>query len=299
MSFHQGLFTRFTAIVFMAIGSILGLSNSAQAATIPFDPDGGANGFINIDNLDFSPGNSLFRSIGTLLSDKSNQASTLYIQTRVGNIGNATLGDVTPAALNVSYELTMYMQVPILATVSGDDTVYSIDAGASTFELWYDNNIPATQSAHLPGTGFRQGTQILAGTFVTADGSFTRGLLGGPVLMDQFGADDYAGFQTQQVIGGGAFDVLVTSADPGFFGVVPPELQFVLADTSTITPFDTANPSQLFDGYAPSRGNVNGQGPDLAALADAAASFTVIPEPSIWLLLSVASLAGLAWGRRS
>jgi hypothetical protein len=304
MSIHLGPVTRFAAVALLAIGSMLGMTNPIQAATIPFDPDGGGNGFINIDSLDFSPGNSLFQGLGTLLGHPATPAAPdpavptlLRIQTRVGNLNNASLGDLTPGALNNSYELTMYMEVPVTSTFDGNFTDFAItSANTGTFELWYDST---NNSDSLAGTGFRDGTKILDGKFNSADGSFSNLTpFTGVDTFDKFGVDNYAGFQTQQIAGGGSFDVNIGTADAGFFGIVPPQLKFLVSTTDLATPFSSSNPSKLFSGYAPILGNQNGQGPDFQAQADAAASFDVIPEPSTWLLLSVAAMAGLAWGRR-
>lgn len=277
----------------------LGAVGSVHAATIPFDPDGGGNGYINIDNLDFGPGNSLFQGIGSLLVDKANQPTTLIIQTRVSNLNNASLGDVTPIGLNVNYEITSYLSAPIKATVIGGNVDYSIDVGASTFELWYDN-VLATMSNDLAGTGFREGTLILSGSIATADGAFSVIPLGFTQDFDGFGVDDYAGFQTETIAGGGDVQIAIAYADPNFFGVTPiSNLTVSILNTSTITPFDTADPSRLFSGYAPSLVPVNGRGSDFQALADANASFDVIPEPATYALFAGLAGLGLILRRRS
>ncbi len=260
-------------------------SGRAEAGSIGFDPNGAAGGsaFLSTSVFDFAPGNSLFQGLGSILSNKVNQATNVYVQSKLGSLLDANAVNITPAGLNSSYEVTVVVGFSALATTAGNDTTYALANSPSVnyFNIYYDSN-PATQSNDTTGTGFNDGTLILSGTLNSADGGFTR--FGTPTRFDQFGPNDYVGTNTERVAGGAYLEALVTSADANFFDTLPPLLQLVLYNSSSITPFSQVNPAATVGGIAPNRGPINGQGADFQVQADANASVQVIPEPSTFVL---------------
>src|SRR5262249_46882023 len=108
-------------------------------------------------------------------------------------------------------------------------SVASTQAPASFFRLYYDDDT-GTFADSLAGTGFTDGTLILSGSPIatpSGQGSFANALNPSPppgqppfVLdgYDQFGSDDYSGFQS--VVGSGAARVEIrvdqASVNPGF-----------------------------------------------------------------------------------
>ncbi len=279
-----------------SVAVLLGFGQSSvQASTFGFDPTGNSN-FQNVAVFDFAPGNALVQGIGTLLSNKANQQTTQYLQSRLGALIDGNSNSVSTPGLNSTYEITVVVGFSALANVAGNTTSYSLNSPQNPvnyFELWYD---ATPDSNDLAGTGFRDGTKILSGTLTDVQGSFSR--FGQPAQFDQFGANNYPGVTSERVAGGAFVEANITQADPAFVQGGLGTLQLVMYNSSNITPFSQANPSALFDGIAPVLGPVNGQGADFQNQGDAAASFEVIPEPSTVLLGSLGAIGLVALIRR-
>lgn len=281
-------------------------AHRADASTvISLDPDGsGSLGTFQVSSIDFKPGNSLYKGIGSLLVNGT-ATPVHYVQAEVNalNDQNGNPYSVPGLGSPSGFQLTMVMATPLATSISGNNTSYSLAAGSTNFfELFYNSTNIADD---LAGTGFTAGTKILSGTVTDAFGGFTLAATNPDPTFDGFGADDYGGFKSKKVAGGGQYTVQVGSSDPNFFknNSLPAAFSFVMLNSSDITPFAQQNPSHLFsDGtnptVVPNLGNENGLGPDFQTQADANASFDVVPEPSSILLGAIGTLGLAAFVRR-
>jgi hypothetical protein len=183
----------------------------------------------------------------------------------------------------------------------------------SFFELYYN---PAVVANNLAGTGFNQGTLILAGkpsTTAPSIGiySLSTTAAGNPVTtpFDQFVSNHYPAVSTVAGSGSAMLSADVTFFDPAFFKTPISQLTF---NSSLVTPFDQVSPSALFTGLPgggapnviPNIGTVNGlNGTDFQFQADSNFSFTAsaVPEPAsiIQASLGLFAVLGLAaWMRK-
>ena len=300
---------RFLGAIAITILSLA--AHRADASTvISLDPDGPAGGAwgnspaLQVSSIDFKPGNSLYKGIGSLTINGT-PTTVHYVQAEVNALNDALGNPYTVPGLGVpgGFQLTMVMATPMSASISGLNTGYNFapaGPGPNFFKMYYN---PAPTADDLAGTGFNDGTNILTGAITDAFGGFTR-TAGVNQLFDGFGADNYAGFQSVKVSGGGQYTVQVASSNAAFFdGSLPASVSFVMQNASDITPFAQQNPSHLFsDGnnptVMPSLGNENGLGSDFQTQADANASFEVVPEPSSILLGSLGMIGLAAFARR-
>jgi hypothetical protein len=287
------------AFLALALSSISGVSS---ADTIGFDPEGNAS-FVSVDAFDFLPGNTLFRDIGSLLVDKTDQPNAHYVQTRLGSLIDGNGDPISTPGLNTTYELTIVVNFDSLATTVGTTTLYGLDPGATikSLQLYYDDFSSGTQADDLAGTGFDDGLLILDGDIVSADGVMSFLDHSTTTTLDQFNDDDYPGVDTYIAFGALDAAIEVLYADMDFFDTLPPYLAMTLYNQSEITPFDQVDPSAVFFdntvNYAPNIGAINGAGSDFQVQSDSNSSFVVveniIPEPST-LTLAVFGLTALA-----
>src|SRR5262249_42316978 len=125
---------------------------------------------------------------------------------------------------------------------------------------------------------------------------------------DNFVNNDYSGVTSVKGGGGVTLSANITFLDPNFFvdsafGGLGSTIKVTLdANTSTVVPFDQANPSAKFSStgnngplFNAAIGTTNGvSGPDFQFQADANASFDVTPVPApSSLVLSLLGLGGL------
>lgn len=303
-----------------AVSLALALPLTAQADIITFD--GNADGSsVQIDLFDFAPGN--------VLADNSvplalNSTFTVYgqsglTQTQLSGLTNSETG------LNNSFEVTMVFAFTETTTnlidtnENGflDFASFALTSGTNYFELW---SSPVNRN-DLTGSGFNDGTLILAGTIIQANGNFQVQDGTAPADLDQFGPegaeDNYPG--TDSVTGSGntfPFIVDVTFVDGAYFGglSLASLLSFDLSllNASQISPFFNVDPSDCFINSAggtgssscnttfgdvdasainPDLGLVNGlSGPDFQFATDynMVASIQAVPEPTTLALLGLA-----------
>jgi hypothetical protein len=282
-----------------ALGCLLH-GGRAQATTIGFDPDGSAAGNdpYQVSTFDYLPGNALFKSIGSLLSNKSGQPAQHFVQARLGNLLDANGDEVPVVGLGSTFEITVVVGFDASVNVSGLSMDYSLASSPNInfFKIYYDS-IP--DASDLLGTGFSDGTLILSGSLIEGYGTFLRNT-GTDRLFDSFGTDNYAGKQTKRGTGAGDFTIDIATWDPNFFvNLNAGYLEFF--NTSNITPFNQANPSARFyngsNTFVPNLGLINGDGTDFQSQADANASFFV-PEPSAVAVTLLGGLVAAARRRR-
>ncbi len=236
------------------------------------------------------------------------------------------IGGFTETITSQSSVLTGY-DVGGDVAVGGGDDIITIEntitlADASTqdvnfFKVYYDDLSDGSglKSSSLLGTGYNDGLLILdasvgvvSGNFTSTlefidvddSGTFTAGDVVITVLLDQAGADGWAGQQTLEGEGATALEADVFYQDDNFF---KDDISNLLADlffnTSNVLPYQETNPSMSFDDgsggtLAPSVGSINGlTGPDLLFQTDANNSFVktvTVPEPGSMFLLGVGLL---------
>src|SRR5205814_1953102 len=118
----RAVFARATAVAFLCGLIAATAPNIGLAIPISFDPDGvaAANGTLSVSSIDFLPGNTLFRGLGTLLVNKANQPVEVYAQTRIGSLLDANSLVIPVNGLNTAFELTLVLGFSATGTV---DTV--------------------------------------------------------------------------------------------------------------------------------------------------------------------------------
>jgi len=162
------------------------------------------------------------------------------------------------------------------------------------FEMWTG----VKDSNDLSGTGFNNGVRIMYGVVTAVSEGTTRS---NPTIdLDQHISNDWPGQLTLTIGGSQQISVAVWTADAAYFpGFTPDKIDKIYAyfNTSTITPFQQADPSRKFvsgwsgaDGSTPVTppnvnpvlGTINAQsGPDLMAQADANQSFDITTKPPV------------------
>jgi hypothetical protein len=187
---------------------------------------------------------------------------------------------------------------PVVGPATPVDGVSTV--AGNTIQIWES----AADSSNLAGTGFANGTLILEATVTSLTSIFSATGGGAGTDLDQFlggdpPIDDYPAIDTVTGIGVTDLVATVNFTDPNFFtdfGPGPDSVALTLFNTSQLLPFNQAEPSALFLGYAPSIGPVNGlSGPDFQFQLDANQSFNleVIPEP-VTAALGMMGLSSLA-----
>lgn len=279
----------------------------AAATPITFDSNGAAAGgqFI-IDTLDWAPGNALAvngnPTSGLLLP--TTQTQLLY----QANLGLASLNGVSVYAAGISgFNFTAvagFNEVVLTNTTGLNPTFGLLSApvrSASNFFYIYANAF----GDNLAGTGFVGSTLALSGYVAVVNSSnYTgSGTVANPTIgnLDNFVANDYANIRS--LVGSGTTDlVLVVDGISAFFPTLTPGSTISFFNTSTLTPFSTANPSAFFSSNgtvgantASNTGAINGvRVPGDTAqrnfqfLADGSSSFQQVPEPGSLALVGLA-----------
>ena len=301
---------------------------TARASLINFDPDGNnnPNGSAGSDpaaltgSFQFLSGNILLKNLGDATSatlPNAPQAITYYMQARLGALRDGQNNPITNhlnqyanSTLFPNYEITLVLgeDATVAKTTTGG-TITGVGTSNKFFRLYYDST-PASQADDYTGSGFNDGTLILAGTISQLTGTYI--LSGDTPNFDTFNPNHYTGKTTDHVIGGAALTASnFTTVNPAFFQVAPSSLSLSFLTSSLATPFNTVDPSQNFTnaggGQFPSNAfdgtggnpNLNGVNSDFQVLADSSASFTVVvPEPSTLVLGGLGLLGFIALARR-
>jgi hypothetical protein len=264
-------------LVTAALGAPIG---AAPAAPVIFDSDGdGPNAATSVSVFDWAPGNALAIGGAAVPGEGS---LTLLGQTYLAAFLDEEGAQIGSAELNQDngFELTLVLgfgETAFDEDQQGTTTFeHDPDSPVNYFEVYWD---PMPNADDLSGTGFDDGTLILAGTVVSSSGSFM--LTTQPVNFDQFSpGDEYPGLESVAGTGTVAISIMAEYAHPDFFPEgVPAE---VLVNGSQIAPFTQVAPSARFstglngtsDYFVPALGAVNGlSGPDFQIQTDATMSF--------------------------
>jgi len=292
------------------------LGASAQAESIQFNPTGASGGQVfPINGIDLAPGSVL--NIGALPLTVG-QTFQLDYQATVSGLIDTKGFTFGPPGLASSYQLTAvgsFTEVVQSLSPSGTPATFAVaptQSSNSFFELYYN---PALVANNLAGTGFNQGTLILAGKpdpSAPSIGVFSLSTgASGPTIVpfDQYISNHYPNITTVAGSGAAMLSADITFFDPAFFKTPISKISF---NSSLVTPFQQVSPSGLFTGLpgggaptiVPDIGTVNGvNGRDFQQQADANFSFgpSPIPEPASIIQASLGLLAVLglaAWTRR-
>jgi hypothetical protein len=296
-------------------------------------------GTVNADVIDFAPGNAIVTCIACVDATGAPTGSIpgADVGSIVQNFGHSTTTGLLKGGVNVSptgfgadFEWTVKFAFAeaIIANFGTPGGIFAtgsavVAGGANFFEIYYDG---ATDASNLAGTGFDDGTLILAGTILPFDSTTGTGVttfLGSGIddRLDNFGTDQYTGIDSVVGTGGGNLQVQVTFRNSSFFldDIVALEIP---VDTLLGLAYDQTDPSSCFtptaglsagatflgagNGYGGcgagatgSVGATNGiDGPNGMFQTDASAAIQSVPEPTSIALLGLGFLAMGASSRR-
>jgi hypothetical protein len=314
-------------IILMAIVMVTTFGSIAKADVIQFNDTN--LGWINVGSIDWTPGEAL--SDNYVTGAAINGISQLYFQASLASLNNPNTGlPIVGTGLGTAYEITALISASeTVTTLPGNIVTLAYNPAGTTnyINLYYDTSIDANP---LAGTGFADGTLLMSGTVTAGTGIFQLTSLN-PVILDQFGANNYPGLGT--VVGNGSTTaqaaIGTNSIDPTL--IVPNDgmvlLFELLFNSSQIVPFNQQDPSQLFWDDAVNANIIPVYGPGTVAFpnginglplcfnpdgspctadfqfqadANSAFSFQQVPEPSTLMLLGTGLLAvgGIVLRRR-
>jgi len=309
--------------IFVATAMTFGVASAAFAGVL-IKPD--ANTY-NVTSIDYPQTSFLadngIQAITNFQAGSGSTSFNVYTHAMVSLFNGVQPAGITSGA----YEITMVTS--FTETVTGvlpGFAQFSATATSGFYQLYLDTSPNAN---NLTGTGFNDGKLIAVGALSNSpNGNFTLQTCagGGTVLLDGFGADDWAGQQTVCGFGSNnALDFAISAFDPTVFinGVSNISLNF--SNISIALPFAQVDPSKCFspsegrtgadvgnsqtssnctatgNGLTPGIGAINGvNGPDFMAQTDynSSISGTYVPEPGSLALLAGALLAGGFASRR-
>jgi hypothetical protein len=265
---------RHAAMMMVALGMGLSTAGYASAAVL-FDATGTASAPVAVSAVDIAPGNVVLANITPTTGGVNFE---LYFQARVQALLGADSKPVyTPGGSNP--ELTVAAAFPGFLSTTGQASLRTGAGAPNYLDVFSD---PSNNSNDLAGTGFNDGTMILSTIATTGWGIIAT--LPSSALLDQFGADDYAGLATPILLGAVDFTGIVVTYDSNYMvnggDIASIDVQSVLG-----SPFTSVDPSAfLFD---PINNPVSGT----RVQSDGNATFTTVPEPASLGLLGLGAVA--------
>jgi len=308
-----------------AIALALGLISSSAFAgmAIQIDPDGaaGADGVQNVLSLGWNNGNSISlpTDFGAVVPEPTGIIQT-YGQGSLGTFNGAG-GVIGGLGLNSGYEWTYVFGAQELAFTTNAGpvsiaTFQTVAGGDNFFSVYYG----AKDSSDVNGTGFTNGTLVMAGTIrpdsaTSLAGIFTRT---NPALvdLDLNGDNNYVGVQSTQGTGATKLTADLGYVNSDFIKTQVNQLVLTL-DTFNSQPFDKVDPSSCFtdgagnavNGAGPNNaggtclksaiGAINGEsGPAIMFQTRATVDFNYVPEPGSMALAGAGLLSLLGLRRK-
>jgi hypothetical protein len=278
-----------------------------------------------ITTIDQAPGNALAKNANQTITQNPDgttsyntgmgQAFTLYYQANIQAFTNGK--PVFASGLG---------GVPFFTTTAGFGEVvtsYSQSDTKRSLGFSYDSTNPVnflriyanTSGTDLTGSGFSGGNVIYEGTVINETASsfdINTAATDLPVVLDQFGTDNYGGVKSLTGSGSSTITVQTTKFDAGYFpDLTVGALILSTFTTSNATPFTSVDPSACFASkttdcaiqYNIGPVNVIG-GPDVLLQADASqtlalpAAIRPVPEPATTAMLGLGlALVGVFAGR--
>lgn len=326
--------TRIAASI--AVGSMVTVAGSAHALLIdPFGTAGAST--YDVATFGWQNGNSISTPISTVNGTVNNTAVgdtvQAYGHAKLQGFGDANGDTMSISGFNPnSWSYVFGFQETVaVATDVGVESARTFRTIASStgnfFEIWANGN----NAVDLTGKGFNGdggAVLILSGTVLpwnalTGEGQ-TDFKSSSAVLvdLDQFGTNQYSGYQTVTGTGGGSISVLVGYRNPNYIltDIVNMDVE-ILTDTFNNLPYSQVNPSSCFwNGAAYFTGAGNGITDGCGGIGDGgtigingvylagtaytntqfstrATSVLPIPEPGTLALLG-AGLFGMAFRQR-
>ena len=257
------------AAALLAVGA-----GSAQAAKIDPFGLGGAGGVYEVANFGWNNGNAISTPIstvdGTAIDLVKGDTVETYGQAKLQGLSDSDGNTLAIAGFNPNMWTYVFGFSEIVENIDDVATTNTLRtktvAGkANFFQIWANG----TSALDLSGKGFNGdggATLLLSGTIVDYDPitglgqtSFDASTdLIGP--LDQFGTNNYAGYQSAAGTGGGKLSVKVDTVNSAYFldGISLLTLE-LLTDTFLNLPYLQVNPSSCFwDGSAYLTGAGNG-----------------------------------------
>lgn len=263
--------TRIAAAVATAAVTIA--SGAAQAARIDPFGLGGGGGSYEVGNIGWNNGNAISTPISTATGSVNNTAVGDTIQTyghaKLQGFSDSDGNTIVIAGFNPnnwSYVFGFSEKVSDAPSLGARTFQTTTVAGqANFFQLWANG----TGAVDLTGKGFNGdggATLLLQGTIADYDSTSGIGQTSfdsssvSPGALDQFGADNYAGYLSGKGTGGGKINAIINYVNSAYFldGISLLTLD-LFTDTFQNLPFLQVNPSSCFwDGSAYISGAGNG-----------------------------------------
>ena len=231
------------------IASLLAAAGSANAA-LTFDLDGtGSAAPISVNAFDWAP-TSFLALNGAIATSAANPVGQTFDVLSHAKLTGYTDGNNVARSLPAfNGEITMVTRFSEVVTgVFGSIATFAT-TGSGWLEMYYS---PTANSNQLTGSGFDDGTLIMRVDGVKAGltGFFNKDIPSNAVL-DQFGADNYAGQKTVTGVGAEASitygDGSVPSLDSDFFKNALTSFKIIFSNLSIDLPFVSVDPSDCFN----------------------------------------------------